>query len=112
VEASRGPDSSPPWEVVTGDVLPTPGSLDVMVPGDRELGMPGFPQTLSLSVDWGQVTSGAELACSQVVSTCQSLLETLVTVGQDVLQPAWVSMKVGKKETSLPNSFRLPPSWT
>jgi hypothetical protein len=27
-----------------GDVSPGPRSMDVMVPGDPELGMPGFPR--------------------------------------------------------------------
>jgi hypothetical protein len=81
VGASGRPDSSSPREVIAGDVPPTPGPLDAMVLGDLELGMPGFPQTPSLSADRGQVTWGAELACLQVASTRRSLLETLVTVG-------------------------------
>jgi hypothetical protein len=66
----------------------------------------------SLSIDWEQVMRGAELACSQVVSAHRSLLETLVAVGRDVLQPTRVSVKVGKKEPSLPDSSPLPSSWT
>jgi hypothetical protein len=68
VEALGGPNSSPPCEVIIADVPPTPGSMDVTVPGDRELGMLGFPRTPSLSADWGQVMRGTELACSQVAS--------------------------------------------
>jgi hypothetical protein len=64
VRTSGGPDSSPLQEVIMGYVLPAPRSLDVTVPSDRELGMMGFPQTPSLSADWGQVTRGAELAYS------------------------------------------------
>jgi hypothetical protein len=112
VRTSGGPNSSPLREVIMGDVLPAPGSLDVTVPTDRELGMTGFPRTPSLSADWGQVMRGAELAYSQVVFAHQSLLETLVAVGRDVLQLTRVSMKVVKKEPSLPDSFQLPPFWT
>jgi hypothetical protein len=43
VAASGGPDSSPPREVIAGGILPAPGSLDIMVSGDWELGMSGFP---------------------------------------------------------------------
>jgi hypothetical protein len=59
-----------------GDVPLAPGSLDVTVLGDRELEMLGFPRMPSLSTDRGQATRGAELACSQVVSSHRSLLET------------------------------------
>jgi hypothetical protein len=52
----------------------------------------------SSSAYWGQVTRDAELACSQVASACRSLLETLVAVGQDVLQSARVSVKARKKK--------------
>jgi hypothetical protein len=64
VGALGGLDSSPPWEVITDDVLPAPESLDVTVLGDLELGMSGFARTPSLSTDWGQVMRGVELACS------------------------------------------------
>jgi hypothetical protein len=70
VGASGGLDSSLPWDVIVGDVPLAPGYLDVTVLGDWELGMPSFPRMPSLSADWGQVKRGAELACSQVVSTC------------------------------------------
>jgi hypothetical protein len=64
VGAFGGHDSSSPWEVIAGDVPPAPGCLDVTIPVDRESGMLGFPQTPSLSVDWGQVMGGPELAYS------------------------------------------------
>jgi hypothetical protein len=97
VGASDGPDSSSPREVIAGDIPPAPGSLDVTVSGDRELGMSGFPRTPSLSADWGPVMRGTELAYSQVASARRSLLETLVAVGRDVLQPSRVSVKRGRK---------------
>jgi hypothetical protein len=68
VGALWGPNFSSPWEVIMGDVSPGPRSMDVTVPGDPELGMPGFPRTPSLSADFGQVMRGTELACSQVGS--------------------------------------------
>jgi hypothetical protein len=56
--ASGGPDSSLSQKVITSGILPTPGSLDVTIPSDQELGMP------TLSTEWGQVMRATELPCS------------------------------------------------
>jgi hypothetical protein len=67
--------------------------------------VPGFPEMPSLSADWGQVMWGVELAYSLVASTRRSLLETLVALGWDAPQSAWVSVKVGKKNLHFLTSF-------
>jgi hypothetical protein len=43
------------------------------------------------------VEGGAELTCSHVVVMGRLLKETLATIGQDVLQPTWVSPKMERK---------------
>jgi hypothetical protein len=68
-------------------------------------GVPGFPEMPSLSADWGQVMWSVELAYSLVASTRRSLLETLVALGWDAPQSAWVSVKVGKKNLHFLTSF-------
>jgi hypothetical protein len=44
------------------------------------------------------VEGGAELTCSWVVAVGRLLKETFATAGRDVLQPAWVSPKMERRE--------------
>jgi hypothetical protein len=41
--AARGPDSNTPQRAIMGDTLSALGSSDVVILGDEELGLPGFP---------------------------------------------------------------------
>jgi hypothetical protein len=50
------------------DIQSAPESSHVVVLGNEELGLPGFPQAPLLPTNLGQVARGAELACSQVVT--------------------------------------------
>jgi hypothetical protein len=45
----------------------------------------------------GASGKGTELACSQVATVPRLLKETLTMVGRDFLQPARVSLKMGRK---------------
>jgi hypothetical protein len=54
VEASRGPNSDPPWRAVMGDISSTPRCSDVLVLGNEELGLPGFPRAPLLLTNWGR----------------------------------------------------------
>jgi hypothetical protein len=55
VEAPMGPSSDPPQRVVVGDISSAPRSSDVVVLGNEELGLPGFPRAHLLPPDSGQV---------------------------------------------------------
>jgi hypothetical protein len=67
-----------------GNIPSAPGSSDVVVPGNEEFRLPGFPCAPSAH-RLGQVAGGAELACSQIMTACRLLQETLAIVGRDVL---------------------------
>jgi hypothetical protein len=92
--SSRDPDPNPSREAAVGDLPSTLGSSDIMALGNEELGLPEFPRMPLLPAGWGQVVGGVELACSQVATMRILLWETLTMVGQDVLQPARVSLKM------------------
>jgi hypothetical protein len=51
VEASRGPDTVPPWVAIVGDIPSTLGSSDVVVLRNEELGLLGFPRACLLPTD-------------------------------------------------------------
>jgi hypothetical protein len=72
---------------------PAPGSSDVVVLKNEELGVPGFPRLPLLPTDWGKVAEGTELACSQVTSARRLLREALAMMGQDIIQLARVCLR-------------------
>jgi hypothetical protein len=77
---------------VGGTILPR-RSLDAMGPRAVELGLMGYPNTLSPLASWRRVEDDEELACSRIAATCQLLLGVMATVGRDILHLVWVSPK-------------------
>jgi hypothetical protein len=77
-----------------GNTLSAPGSSDVVVLGDEELGLLRLPRAPLLPTDWGKVTEGVEMVCSQVAIVHRLLCETLAMVDRDILQPARVSKEL------------------
>jgi hypothetical protein len=75
-----------------------------------ELGLSGYPRAPPLPAIWRQVVGGAELTCLRVATVGRLLKETLATVGRDVLQPARVSPKMGRRGFLLdfPGPFWAP----
>jgi hypothetical protein len=94
-----------------GDIPSVPRSSDVVDLGNKELGLLGFPQAPLLPIDLGQVAGGAELACSQVATVHRLLRETLIMVGQDVLQLAQVSLQDRKEKNFHTRFFRFFLLW-
>jgi hypothetical protein len=69
--------------------------------GASELGLPSYPRALPLPASWKQVVGGVELTCSWVATMGRLLKVMLATVGQNVLQPAWVSPKTERRGSYL-----------
>jgi hypothetical protein len=84
-----------PW----AHMVPAPGSSGAVGLGVARLLLLGYPDSLFSPVNWGQVENNTEQACSQVKATKRMLLETLATVGQDILHAIQVSLKKSGKFT-------------
>jgi hypothetical protein len=95
----RGIDSSMLGHTTLGNMVPAPGSSGAVGLGVARLLLLGYPDSLFSPVNWGQVENNTEQACSQVKATKRMLLETLATVGQDILHAIQVSLKKSGKFT-------------
>jgi hypothetical protein len=75
------------------DTPPTLRSSDVVVLRNEVLGLPGFPRPYLLPTDWGKVAGGGGHGTTHVMSMHRLLHEALATMGRDILQLAWVSLR-------------------
>jgi hypothetical protein len=63
---------------------------------NEEMELSGYPRVPLLPTSWRQVVGGVELTCTRVMTMRQLLKQTMIMVGQDVLQPGWVNPKTGR----------------
>jgi hypothetical protein len=79
------------------DVPSVPRSFNIVDFGNGEQGPTGYPQVPPLPTRWGKVTGGRGADVLAGCDRAPTAEGTLTMVGWDVLQPARVSHKMGRK---------------